>query len=186
MGLRDGKSGNLPFIAALIVAPLALGLLWCFYDAYWPRPLTLEAIYQVGGKGEILDGQDSRIGLHLPHPTPQQALLIDLSNRSRFFLRQARVVFVTKDGDDGILTIEEAPCLHLGSEDLRVPPRLADAKAAYQCAAGLSDKATRAMLSEAFVRYEWYFSELQGHRAPFRLIRRPLEIFSLMFERIYD
>ncbi len=186
MGLRDGKSGNLPIIAALIISPLALGLLWCFYDAYWPRPLTLEAIYQVGGKAEVLDGQDSRVGLHLPHPTPQQALLIDLTNRSRFFLRGARVVFVTKDADDGILTIEEAPCLHLGSEDLRVPPQLADAKTVHRCAAALSDKASRAMLGEAFARHEWYFSELQGHRAPIRLIRRPLEIFGLMFERVYD
>ncbi len=186
MELRDGKSGNRPIIATLIIAPLALGLLWCFYDAYWPRPLTLEAIYQVGGKAELLDGQDSRVGLHLPHPTPQQALLIDLNNRSRFFLRGARVVFVTKDAEDGILTIEEAPCLHLGNENLRVPPRVADAATVHHCAAALSEKSSRAMLGAAFVRYEWYFSELQGHRAPIRLIRRPLEVFSLMFERIYD
>ena len=186
MASRDGKSGNLPVIATLIIAPLALGLLWCFYDAYWPRPVTLEAIYQVGGKVEVLDGQDSRVGLHLPHPTPQQALLIDLDNRSRFFLRHARVVFVTKDAEDSVLTIEETPCLHLGSERLRVPPRLAEATAAHHCAAALSDKASRTMRGAAFARYEWYFSELHGHRAPVRLIRRPLEIFSLMFERIYD
>ena len=185
MGLRDGKTGNRPIIAGLIIAPLALGLLWCFYDAYWSRPLTLGAIYQVGGKAELLEGQDSRIGLHLPHPTPQQALLIDLNNRSRFYLRRARVVFVTKDAEDGILTIEETPCLNLGSENLRVPPRLADSTTVHHCAAALSGEASRAMLGEAYARHEWYFSELQGHRAPIRLIRRPLEIFGLMFERVY-
>ena len=101
-------------------------------------------------------------------------------------LDQVLYPFFAHDLENGLLTIEEAPCLHLGSESLRVPPRLADAATVHHCAAALSDKTSRAMLGEAFERYEWYFSELQGHRAPIRLIRRPLEVFSLMFERIYD
>lgn len=186
MAKNDGKPGRFPLVAFLVCVPLALGLLWCFYDAYWPRPLTLEAIYQVGGQEEVLNGSDNRVGLHLPHPTPDRAVLVALNNRSRFFVKRARIVFVTKDLEGNVLSIEEAPCLHLGGESLHVPPRVADGVATHHCVAGLGRASVRGLESQDFERYEWYFSELQGHRAPIRLIRRPLEIFSLMFERIYD
>lgn len=186
MKFRDGKSGRFPLVPVLVAAPLLLGLLWCVYDGYWPRPLTLEAIYQVGGQAEVLDRSDNRVALHLPHPVPERALFIVISNRSQFFLNGARVVFVTKDAEGGVLSIQEAPCLHLGAEDLDVPPQRAEASRSHHCVAALSEKTLRSLASVDFDRHDWYFSELRGHRAPVRLIRRPLEIFSLMFERIYD
>ena len=185
-GSDASRPSNLAVVLGLILLPVVAGLAWCFYDAYWPRPLTLEAVYRVGGNGQILGGSDDRAGLHLPHPVADKALFITISNRSGFYLREAKVIVVAKDAQGAILAMEEAACLHLGREALKVLPAQAPAQSTVNCAVPLSKAMTRAINRSDFSDLDWYFSELRGHRAPVRLIRRPLEAVNLMFERIYD
>ncbi len=185
-GSGPARPSNLAVILGLILLPVVAGLAWCFYDAYWPRPLTLEAVYRVGGNGEVLNGSDDRAGLHLPHPVADKALFINISNRSGFYLREAKVIVVAKDVQGTILAMEEGSCLHLGREALMVLPAQAPERSSVNCAVPLSKTMSRAISQSDFSDLEWYFSELRGHRAPVRLIRRPLEAINLMFERIYD
>ena len=185
-GSGPARSSNLAVVLGLILLPVVAGLAWCFYDAYWPRPLTLEAVYRVGGTGEVLKGSDDRAGLHLPHPVADKALFINISNRSGFYLREAKVIVVAKDAQGAILMMEEAACLHLGRDALMVLPAQAPEQSSVNCAVPLSKAMGRAISRSDFSDLDWYFSELRGHRAPVRLIRRPLEAINLMFERIYD